>query len=165
MSADSRSRDPGTPVFTIGFGQWPAEGFFATLREAGIRRLLDVRLHNTSQLSGFSKKDDLQFFLRELCGAEYVHQPLLAPSEELLGAYRQKRLTWAEYEQGFLELIAARQIERELSSGFFDVPTVLLCSEPTAEHCHRRVVLDYLDQRWGRLTVTHLVQRRVARSR
>ncbi|MBF6592805.1 MAG: DUF488 domain-containing protein [Ktedonobacterales bacterium] len=143
-------------VYTAGFTQKTAERFFETLRGAGIRRLLDVRLHNSSQLAGFSKRDDLAYFLREICQAEYQHDPLLAPTQEMFDAYKKRKGSWAEYERQFLALMAAREIEGRLERGFFQTPTVLLCSEATAEHCHRRLVLDYLRRAWGNLEIVHL---------
>lgn len=136
-------------VYTIGFTKRRAADFFDTLKAAGIGRLLDVRLNNSSQLAGFTKRDDLPYFLKEICGADYVHQPLLAPTGDLLAAYRKQRGSWETYERGFLELMAERQIEKHLERASFAIPTVLLCSEPTAERCHRRLVLEYLQEKWG----------------
>jgi uncharacterized protein (DUF488 family) len=116
-----------------------------------------VRLNNVSQLAGFTKRDDLPFFLGELCnGAEYVHEKLLAPTRELLDAYKKQKGSWADYEQAFLALMAERQIETAIDKSVFDRPTVLLCSEPTAEHCHRRLVAEYLSERWGDCRIIHL---------
>lgn len=143
-------------VCTIGFAQKSAAAFFGALRSAGIRRLVDVRLHNRSQLAGFTKRDDLAFFLRELCGADYVAEPLLAPTPDLLGDYRSKRIGWDQYEQRFLELLSERDVASVLDRALFSVPTVLLCSEPTAQRCHRRLVLEYLSSAWGGMTITHL---------
>lgn len=143
-------------VFTIGFTQSSAAHFFGRLRGAGIKRLLDVRLNNISQLAGFAKRDDLAFFLGELCGAEYVHEPLLSPTPELLDDYKKQRGSWADYERQFLALIAERRVEEWLDRALFDGPTVLLCSEATAEQCHRRLVAEYLQEQWGGLTITHL---------
>ena len=138
-------------IYTIGFTKKTAAEFFGALRAAGIKRLLDVRLHNTSQLAGFAKRDDLQYFLDELCGAEYVREPLLAPSEELFAAYKKAKGAWEAYERGFLELLRTREIETKLDWGLFAAPTVLLCSESTAERCHRRLVVEYLQDAWGDL--------------
>ena len=115
----------------------------------GIRRLLDVRLNNVSQLAGFSKRDDLAYFLRTICDAEYLHEPLLAPTQELLDGYRKHDSGWDAYERRFLALMAERRIEDHISPDFFAMPTVLLCSEATAERCHRRLVLEYLQRAWG----------------
>jgi len=143
-------------IYTIGFTQTTAAGFFGKLKQAGIRRLVDVRLNNVSQLAGFAKRDDLKFFLAEICGAEYVHEPLLAPSQEILDAYKKAKGSWDEYERRFFQLMADRHVETAISPGLFGVPTVLLCSEPTAEHCHRRLVLEYLNSRWGNVQAVHL---------
>ena len=116
-------------IYSIGFTKKSARQFFDLLNGAGIRRLLDVRLNNVSQLAGFTKKDDLAFFLRQICDAEYRHEPMLAPTQELLDAYKKQRGDWATYEQSFLELMREREIEANLDRSIFDVPTVLLCSE------------------------------------
>jgi uncharacterized protein (DUF488 family) len=143
-------------VFTIGFTKKNAEQFFGILRRNGIRRLVDVRLNNVSQLAGFTKRDDLQFFLREMCGADYVHEPLLAPTQEMLDAYKKAKGSWQEYEKRFLDLMAQRKIEEKIDRALFATPAVLLCSEPTAENCHRRLVVEYLQSKWGDLKYTHL---------
>lgn len=143
-------------VFTIGFAGRTAPEFFGALRRAGIKRLLDVRLNNSSQLAGFTKRGDLPFFLREICGAEYRHEPLLAPTQELLDAYRKQKGSWAEYERRFLALMTERRIEDTLDRRLFAVPTVLLCSETTAERCHRRLVCEYLARVWGDVTAIHV---------
>jgi uncharacterized protein (DUF488 family) len=143
-------------IYTIGFTQTSAETFFGKLKQAGIRRLVDVRLNNVSQLAGFAKRDDLEFFLAEICGAQYVHVPQLAPTSEILDAYKKQKGSWEQYECAFLQLLAARKIEEAIRPDLFDVPTTLLCSEPTAEHCHRRLVLEYLDGKWGNVQAIHL---------
>lgn len=135
-------------ICTIGFTKKRAEEFFGALRRAGIQRLIDVRLHNASQLAGFTKREDLPFFLRELCGADYVHEALLAPTPDLLQAYRGKRLPWEAYEERFLALLAERRVEDNLERELFDRRVALLCSEPTPKHCHRRLVLEYLQRHW-----------------
>lgn len=124
----------------------------------GIRRLLDVRLNNVSQLAGFSKREDLAYFLRELCGAEYIHEPLLAPTQQMLDEYKKQRGSWDQYAQKFLALMEERHIEDRISPALFEIPTVLLCSEATAEHCHRRLVLEYLQRQWhsNSLEIVHL---------
>jgi uncharacterized protein (DUF488 family) len=143
-------------IYTIGFTQKSAEEFFGTLKRAGIRRLLDIRLNNSSQLAGFAKRDDLRFFLREICGADYEHEPLLAPTEELLTVFKKAKGSWADYERKFLALLAERQVEEYVDRETFDAPTVLLCSEPTPEHCHRRLVAEYLQVKWGNVEIMHL---------
>ena len=143
-------------VYTIGFTQRTAASFFGALRAASIGRLVDVRLSNSSQLAGFAKRDDLAFFLRELCGAEYIHEPLLAPTQEILDSVKKRRGSWEVYDRDFLALMSERKIEERLSPELFATPTVVLCSEPTATHCHRRLVLDYLQGKWGNLHPIHL---------
>jgi uncharacterized protein (DUF488 family) len=143
-------------VYSIGFTKKTAVDFFTALRQAEIRRLLDVRLHNASQLAGFTKRDDLPFFLKELCGADYRHEPLLTPTPDLLEGYRKKRMSWQEYEPRFLALLAARAVEKKLDRKLFQIPTVLLCSEATATRCHRRLILEYLQEKWGGLEIVHL---------
>jgi uncharacterized protein (DUF488 family) len=143
-------------IYSIGFTQKTAERFFTTIKDAGIGRLLDVRLHNVSQLAGFAKRADLKFFVKQICGAGYLHEPLLAPTQEMLDAYRRKAASWEEYEAQFLALMAQRQIEHNLDRALFETPTVLVCSEPTAERCHRRLVLEYLREKWGDVSISHL---------
>ncbi len=143
-------------VFTIGFTQTTAAEFFGKLKRYGIRRLVDVRLNNISQLAAFAKRDDLAFFLKELCGAEYLHEIRLAPTQEMLDAYKKQKGSWDVYAALFLDLIKERRIETELNPDLFDVPTALLCSEPTADHCHRRLVVEYLQGKWSDVKAVHL---------
>ena len=143
-------------IFTIGFTKKSAERFFTALQRAGVKRLIDVRLNNSSQLAGFAKAGDLGYFLRTIGGIDYSHQPLLAPTEAMLRAYRTEKGGWTAYEQRFLALMAERRIESRLTPGSLD-GACLLCSEATADHCHRRLVVDYLNRRWGgALSVRHL---------
>ncbi len=133
-------------IYTIGFTQKSARQFFEILTTNGIRRLIDVRLSNSGQLAGFTKATDLAFFLDEICGAEYLHQPLLAPTKTLLSDYRNGRCSWTDYERIFDALLVERQIETVISPDLFSVPAVMLCSERTAEQCHRRLVAEYLQR-------------------
>lgn len=141
-------------LFTIGFTKTTAQHFFNRLKRAGARKLLDVRLNNVSQLAGFAKKDDLAYFADTLCGMGYRHIPQLAPTKDMLDDYRKKRETWEGYEAKFLKLMAAREIEKirkeDLDGG------CLLCSEDKPHHCHRRLVADYLKEKWGDVEVIHL---------
>jgi uncharacterized protein (DUF488 family) len=143
-------------IYSIGFTQRSAEDFFTTLKSARIRRLLDVRLNNTSQLAAFAKRDDLAYFLKAICNAEYHHEPLLAPTQDILDTYKKRKGDWAAYEREFLAILCDRRIEEKLDRAQFSQPTVLLCSELTAEHCHRRLVLEYLAEKWGDVTIHHL---------
>lgn len=143
-------------IYTIGFTQKSAAQFFGLLKKHEIRRLVDVRLNNVSQLAGFAKRNDLAYFLQELIGAEYLHEPLLAPTQEMLDDLKKRSGSWADYEQRFLALMRERQIEHELDPALFEERTVLLCSEATPERCHRRLVVEYLDARWGDVRAIHL---------
>lgn len=143
-------------LFTIGFTKKPAETFFRLLGGAAVERVLDIRLNNVSQLAGFAKRDDLRFFLKAVHGIEYLHLPELAPTREILDAYRKSKLGWPQYERDFLELMAHRQIEKKLSKELIH-HGCLLCSEPTPDHCHRRLVAEYLLDKWGNVEIMHLV--------
>lgn len=143
-------------LFTIGFTRKPASRFFTSLKEAGVRRVVDVRLNNDSQLAGFSKKDDLAYFLREIGGIEYIHLPELAPTQEMLDAYKKHGLDWPEYERQFRTLMARRQVEKIIQPSILQ-RACLLCSEHLPEYCHRRVVAEYLNSMWGGISTRHLV--------
>jgi uncharacterized protein (DUF488 family) len=143
-------------IYSIGFTQTTAEHFFGRLKSAGVERLLDVRLNNSSQLAGFAKARDLPYFLRELVGARYEHEPLLAPTKELLNRYKKEKGSWEGYEADFLDLMAQRKVESTLRREDFATPTALLCSESTAENCHRRLVCQYLADHWPGLRAVHL---------
>jgi uncharacterized protein (DUF488 family) len=122
----------------------------------GIVRLVDVRLNNVSQLAGFTKRDDLRYFLNVIADIDYCHELLLAPTADLLDAYRKQRIDWPTYEQRFIELMRERHVEDRLDRQRFAERTVLLCSEPTAVRCHRRLVVEYLGTKWPGVTATHL---------
>ena len=143
-------------VFTIGFTKKSARQFFDMLRNSGAKRVVDVRLNNVSQLAGFSKKDDLKFFLRRICNIDYVHMPHLAPTQQMLDAYKKEKGVWADYERRFVALISERRIEERTPREAMD-HGCLLCSEETPEHCHRRLVGEYLQTKWPELQVIHLV--------
>ena len=143
-------------IYTIGFTQSTAEDFFGRLKQAGVRRLLDVRLNNTSQLAGFAKARDLPYVLVELVGASYEHEPLLAPTQAILDAFKKQGGEWATYVRDFDALLAERRIETALDPADFATPTALLCSEARAEHCHRRLICEYLGRHWPGLEAIHL---------
>ena len=142
-------------LFTIGFTNKSASRFFDLLRGSGVKRILDVRISNGSQLAGFAKKDDLAYFLREICRMDYVHLPDLAPTKELLREYRAGTVDWETYEKRFTELMRERRIEETTPK---DVVTdgCLLCSEDQPHHCHRRLVAEYLNEHWGDIEIAHL---------
>lgn len=142
-------------IFTIGFTKKSAETFFTRLKNAGVKRLIDVRLKNVSQLAGFTKKDDLRYFTKAICNIDYVHLPELAPTADILDPYKKaKNGNWQLYEQQFLDLMRSRHIEttsREVLDG-----GCLLCSEEKPHHCHRRLVAEYLKEHWGNVQIEHL---------
>ncbi len=143
-------------IFTIGFTKKSAETFFTRLQKAGVKRLVDVRLNNVSQLAGFAKRDDLRYFTKTICAIDYKHVPELAPTASILDPYKKvKNGDWALYERQFLDLMGKRRIEdtipRELVDG-----GCLLCSEEKPHHCHRRLVAEYLQEKWGDVTIDHI---------
>lgn len=145
-----------TKIYTIGFTKKNAETFFKFIKSSGIKTLVDVRLNNVSQLAGFAKKDDLKFFLRELCEANYIHAPELAPTKDILDLYKNGKLTWQAYEDKFLNLMTQRNIEKSVRPELLD-NGCLLCSEHEPHMCHRRLVVEYLNKSSDlNLSVTHL---------
>lgn len=142
-------------VYTIGFTKTSAERFFGRLRKAGIGSLVDVRLNNVSQLAGFAKRDDLRYFTRELVHVPYVHRPELAPTQEMLDAYKKTGGSWDQYADRFLDLMASRHIEETVRREDLD-GACLLCSEDKPHHCHRRLVAEYLREKWGEVEIVHL---------
>ena len=142
-------------LFTIGFTGKSAEKFFSLLKGSGAKRLVDVRLKNVSQLAGFAKKKDLAYFVKELCGMEYVHVPELAPTQDILDEYKKNKGDWAVYEGKFLELMRSRRIEKTVPRNLLE-EGCLLCSEDKPHHCHRRLVAEYLRGHWGDVEIKHL---------
>jgi uncharacterized protein (DUF488 family) len=143
-------------IYTIGFTKKSAEKFFTSLQSAGVKRLIDVRLNNTSQLAGFAKRDDLSYFTKEICAIEYVHEPQLAPTAEILDPYKKgKSVPWATYATQYGELMKARRIEQSLAPAQLE-GACLLCSEDKPHHCHRRLIAEYLAEHWGIVEITHL---------
>jgi len=142
-------------ILTIGFAGKGAEEFFTTLRQAGVKRLVDVRLSNVSQLAGFTKKRDLEYFLRAIADIDYVHVPELAPTKHILDDYRKKQIDWAEYERRYRQLLQERQPADDFDAADFD-HSCLLCSEGGPDRCHRRLAAEYLRSRWGNVDIKHL---------
>jgi uncharacterized protein (DUF488 family) len=143
-------------LFTIGFTQKTAETFFRQLCERDVKRMIDIRLNNVSQLAGFAKKDDLRYFLKTIGDIDYMHVPELAPTKEIMDEYRKNKGGWALYEKKFLALLSSRQIEKNFSKNIFD-RACLLCSEDEPDHCHRRLTVEYLNDKWGNIEITHIV--------
>jgi uncharacterized protein (DUF488 family) len=143
-------------VFTIGFTKKPAREFFEKLRRPGLDRLVDVRLNNVSQLAGFSKRDDLQFFCEAILSIGYLHLPELAPTQAMLDGYKKNHGSWPDYEKTFLALMAERKVEDTVAREVID-GGCLLCSEATPETCHRRLVAEYLQNKWGGVEIEHIL--------
>ena len=142
-------------LMTIGFTKKSAQRFFEMLQTAGVKRVADVRLNNVSQLAGFAKRRDLEYFLDAICGIDYVHLPDLAPTRELLDDFKKHGGDWQSYESEFLDLMARRRVEETVSPTLLD-GACLLCSEDKPDHCHRRLVAEYLDRHWGGVDIRHL---------
>jgi uncharacterized protein (DUF488 family) len=144
-------------IYSIGFTQTTAESFFGRLITHQVERVLDVRLNTKSQLAGFAKGRDLPYFLSAIGGIRYEHEPLLCPTPELLESYkRRKDTTWEMYEREFIALMAERRIADRLDQASFVRRTALLCSEATPDRCHRRLVIEYLAERWPDVRAVHL---------
>jgi uncharacterized protein (DUF488 family) len=148
--------DSVTRLYTIGYQRKPLATFIGELQAASVDCVIDVRLRNTSHLAGYTKRDDLAFLLREGFGIEYEHRPELAPTPEIFDAYRDVK-DWGAYETQFLRLLverAAVQIGREIVARYR--APCLLCAEPTADHCHRRLIAENWAEQIPELTVVHL---------
>jgi uncharacterized protein (DUF488 family) len=142
-------------LYTIGLAKMTAESFFVRLVKAGVKTVIDVRLNNTSQLAGFAKKEDLRYFLEAISKIGYEHRPELAPTQDILDEYKKRGGDWARYTERFLGLMAQRKIEEMLDRSEMD-EACLLCSENSPRHCHRRLVAEYLKEKWGDLEIIHL---------
>lgn len=143
-------------IYTIGYTQKSASDFFSLLEKNNISKVLDIRLNNTSQLAGYTKKEDLRFFLSKICNIDYVHVPSLAPTKEILDNFKHKKGSWLEYRSSFLSLLEQRNIEKNFDPNFFD-NSCLLCSEKDPNQCHRSLVAEYLNSKWDySLNIKHL---------
>ena len=143
-------------IYTIGFTRKSAEEFFALLTGAGVETLVDIRLHNRSQLAGFAKQDDLAWFARELAGIHYVHAPELAPSQELFNAFKKRGGSWEAFAWGFQKLMEERGSYERFDRDLLRRSPCFLCSEAAPEHCHRRLVAEALAEREPGIGVVHL---------
>jgi len=142
-------------IFTIGFTKTTAEAFFKRLQKASVKKVIDVRLNNVSQLAGFAKKDDLRYFLKSIGGIEYVHLPELAPTKEIFDNVKKKKGQWTDFEKQFNELMKSRRIEETIPRDSVD-GACLLCSEAKPHNCHRRLIAEYLKDKWGDIEIIHL---------
>lgn len=144
-------------IFTIGFTQKSAEQFFEALKQNSIELLVDIRLSNKSQLAGFTKGTDLCYFLDRICGAKYIHCKEFAPSKDLLSRYQKGTTTWGQYEIEFDTIMECRAYYKKFISLFEQFDKIcLLCSEPTPEHCHRRLVAEKLQAADPKIDIVHL---------
>jgi len=142
-------------IYTIGFTGKNAHEFFTKLKDSGVKTVIDVRLNNTSQLAGFTKEQDLPYFLHEIACIKYVHKPELAPTKDILDAYKKKEIDWSEYEKRFRQLLLERHIENIITPQDAD-KSCLLCSEPKPDRCHRRLIAEYLCAFWADVKIVHL---------
>lgn len=144
-----------TVIFTIGFAKKSAHEFFTKLKQAGVRTVIDIRLNNVSQLAGFTKEQDLPYLLQEIAGIKYAHKPELAPTKDILDAYRRKDIDWLEYERRFRQLLIERRVGDIMTPQFVD-KSCFLCSEPKPDMCHRRITAEYFRELWGDVKIVHL---------
>ena len=144
-------------LYTIGFTKKSAEQFFNLLRNNNVKQLVDVRISNSSQLAGFAKGKDLEFFVKEICHIPYRHITDFAPSKELLDCWHKQEVTWEEYEKIYIRLLKERNILRDYGVKSFD-GSCFLCSEDTPEQCHRRLLAEYLQEHSKeKVTIVHLI--------
>ena len=144
-------------LFTIGFTEKTAETFFNLLKNAGVKKVIDTRLNNVSQLAGFAKGMDLEFFSKSIVGAGYEHNINLAPTKELLKNYRDKKITWAQYEKEYINILEKRNIINKIDFGKLD-GSCLLCSEHKPDMCHRRLLAEYLKKANKEIEIIHLIK-------
>lgn len=142
-------------LFTIGFTKKSAATFFEKLKQEGIKKIIDTRLNNTSQLSGFAKQADLQYFLKQIANINYQHQLSLAPTQEMLSAYKKKTITWEDYSRHYLDLIQQRNIEQSIQKEDLN-NSCFLCSEDKPHYCHRRLAAEYLQSKLTDIEIIHL---------
>jgi uncharacterized protein (DUF488 family) len=143
-------------IFTVGFAGKSAEYFFSLLEKNNIKRLIDVRLNNLSQLSKKKKKNDLEYFLKRILLCEYFHRPDLAPTEAILNDYKMKSIDWDTYADEYIKLLQLRNIFSDLNKNEM-VNSVLLCSEHQPKYCHRRLLAEFLQKQWNDLEIIHLI--------
>lgn len=148
-------------IFTIGFTKKTAEEFFNLLTRNNVKVIIDTRLNNVSQLSGYAKGIDLKYFLKKLCDIDYIHEVQMAPSDEILKAYRNKEITWNEYETRYLNLLHTRNIKELINEKYLDRldHSCVLCSEDLPDKCHRRLLVDYIKEEFPEqnISIEHLI--------
>jgi uncharacterized protein (DUF488 family) len=143
-------------LYTVGFTKKTARDFFELLMRNHVKRVIDIRLNNKSQLAGFAKGEDLAYLLPKVAGIDYIYMPDFAPTKELLDGYRDGKVAWDEYEVEYLRILEERDIKKNIDWSRFD-GACLLCSEETADNCHRRLLAEYLASINRDIEVMHLV--------
>jgi uncharacterized protein (DUF488 family) len=144
-------------LFTIGFTGKSAENFFNLLRNNDVKKIVDTRINNVSQLAGFAKAPDLKFFANAIGKMSYDHNIDFAPTKELLSGYRNKKISWQEYEIEYLNLLDMRNVAKKTNIDLLH-ENCLLCSEHTPEKCHRRLLAEYLKHVRNDIEIIHLVK-------
>lgn len=142
-------------LFTIGFTKKNAKEFFGLIRQNNISLLVDVRLNNQSQLAGFTKKNDLMYFLEAICNCSYVHKPLWAPNDQILKDYKNKAITWNDYDKKYISLLESRNVIQDFDTEVYN-NSCLLCSEPEPTQCHRRLLAEFFQRKYPNVTIKHL---------
>ncbi len=129
-------------LYTIGFSGKSAETFFELLENAGVKSIFDLRLSNRGQLAGFTKEDDLRYFLKRLMNIPYFHYPELAPDHDLMDDYHKKRVDWEGFKIRFEAIMESRGADEILKKIIPQAPQpiCLLCSEAKANTCHRSLI-------------------------
>lgn len=144
-------------LYTIGFTKKSAERFFNLLRNNGVKQLVDVRISNSSQLAGFAKGKDLEFFVNEICHIPYKHIADFAPTKELLDRWHKDDVTWGEYEEIYVKMLKDKDVIRKYGVKAFD-GACFLCSEDTPEQCHRRLLAEYMQRNSKeKVEIVHLI--------
>ena len=142
-------------LYTIGFSKKSASQFFSLLKQNGVKKVIDIRLNNKSQLAGFTKVADIEYFLKEIADIEYIYLPEFAPTDSILSGYKDKKNSWEEYEEVYNSLLNQRNPLERLDASVFD-NGCLLCSEHTAVQCHRRLAAEYIATKINGLKIMHL---------
>lgn len=142
-------------LYTIGFTKKNAKEFFSLLSKSGVNEIVDTRVNNKSQLSGFAKAKDLEFFAQEIASIDYSHNIDFAPTKELLSKYRKKEISWEEYEVEYLNLLDMRKINKKVDIEKLH-KNCLLCSEHDAQKCHRRLLAEYFKEVNPSVKIIHL---------
>lgn len=144
-------------LYTIGFTQKSAEEFFETIKYRSIEMLVDVRLFNSTQLAGFAKKKDLEYFLDKICGCKYEHKVEYAPTKKILEDYKNGKITWDSYKLQYEFLMDERKAVKDFEKCFNNIygSVCLLCAEPTAEHCHRRLLAEMIKKELNDVEIIH----------